>query len=145
MEDKLTTCRHCQGDACYEYQAENGTIWECMSCGFSTTTLHTEDSEPVNHIIESAPELYKALMFKDDQGLIWYPRTVISKEKGMVYLDGTSVENVQWTVVRAVPITKDEQLQTGTMLDFKMDKSTRKEFGKDFMNAFFYWMTGNLE
>lgn len=145
MKDKLTTCKHCQGNACYEYEAENGTIWECMSCGFSTTTLHVQDSEPVQHILESAPELYKDLLFTDDQGLVWYPRTVMNNEKGMVYLDGTSVANVQWTVVRAVPITKEEQLRTGTMLEFKMDKTTKKEFGKDFMNAFFYWMTGNLE
>lgn len=145
MKDKLVICRHCSSNACYEYEAENATIWECMSCGFSTTALHTEGSEPVKYIQETAPELYKDLLFKDDQGLIWYPRTLMSEEKGMLYLDGTTATNAQWTVVRSIPITRDEQLQTGTALNFKMDKSSKKEFNRDFMNAFFYWMTGNLE
>ena len=48
-QDKLTICKCCGSDACYEseFTTEEGPIntWLCMTCGFTSNTTMTEDSE----------------------------------------------------------------------------------------------------
>lgn len=140
QQGTLVVCRHCGSNACYEHTLENGTAWECVSCGFGTTTLHKEGSDPVNYILETAPELYKDLLVKDEEGCVWYPRTVASEDKGIIFLDGTSAEDVEWTVIRNRQLTEEEQKTE--KVTHKSDPSTKKSFGRDFMEAFFYWLKG---
>ena len=47
-KDKLTICKCCGSNACYEseFTSEMGKIqtWLCMTCGFTTNTTMTENS-----------------------------------------------------------------------------------------------------
>jgi len=89
--DKLTECKRCGGNACYEQQLnEKITTWLCMGCGFSTSTELYKDSPLVKSTLETSPELYKDLMFEDLNNNVWFPATITLPEKGMVFVDGTS-------------------------------------------------------
>lgn len=139
MKDNLVICKRCGGNACYEQQVdEKVTSWTCFGCGFATSTLFTEDSEPIKNALATSPELYKDLLFKDESELIWLPSTLTLPGKGMVFVDGTSVEDWNWAAVKAIALTSEEK-KSGKFpkgQDFKMDTSKIEKFDKrDFMSA----------
>jgi len=135
--DKLVNCRRCKGNACYEQIiSEDVTTWLCMGCGFTTSTLLTEDSSVHSTAKQSSPELYNDLSFKDDEGYIWYPATITVPEKGMVFIDGTSANDWQWSAVKAIRIQDSEREKYPEGQDFRMDMKNVSHFNKkDFMDA----------
>ena len=91
------------------------------------------------------PELYKDLLFVDEDNLVWYPTTVNMPEKGMVFLDGTSKDTYRWAGVLATEVKDDEKEKfpiPGTDDEYyakKMDMTTIKYFDKpNFMDALEY-------
>lgn len=135
--DKLTICKHCGSNACYEQHINESTVtWLCMGCGFTTSTLMLENSAPIKQVVESSPELYKDLMSKDEDGHVWVPSTVTLPGRGMVFIDGTSKENWKWAAVKAVPIPAEELSKYPSGQTHKMDMKNAKHFAqRDFMDA----------
>ena len=137
--DNLTTCKRCGGNACYEQKVNDDiTTYLCMGCGFTTSTLLKEGSEQVDNAVTTSPELYKDLMFKDQDGFIWLPSTITLPEKGMVFIDGKSKTDWNWSAVKAIEITKkDRELkQYPADQKYRMDVKNSKLFGqKEFMDA----------
>lgn len=135
--DKLTDCKRCNSNACYEQHInEQLTTWLCMGCGFTTSTVMTEGSQPVKQAIESSPELYKDLLYKDEDGHIWMPATVTLPAKGMVFIDGSTKENWRWAAVKAVDIVKEEKHKYPDGQTHKMDMKGAQYFNqKEFMDA----------
>ena len=134
--DKLVVCARCGGNACYEQQINSElTTWLDWGCGFTTSTLMTEGSEIVKQAVETSPELYKDLMFKDTSGKIWLPSTLTLPEKGMVFIDGTDKSNWKWAAVKAIPLQKTDKKATKDQTH-KMDMKNVKHFEqRDFMTA----------
>jgi hypothetical protein len=95
----------------------------------------TEGSEVVKAALETSPELYKALMFKDVDGNIWMPSTITLPNKGMVFVDGTSKDTWQWAAVRAIPLQEGDKKASDDQTH-KMDMKNVKHYAeKDFMDA----------
>jgi hypothetical protein len=137
--DKLVTCKRCGGDACYEQQIdEKITTWLCMGCGFTTSTLMEGKSKVVRDALETSPELYKDLMYTDQDNRTWLPATITLPGKGMVFIDGTTKTSWQWSAVKALPLTEVE-IESGRFpkeQTHRMDMKNAKLFGqKDFMDA----------
>lgn len=135
--DNLVTCKRCGSDACYEQQlSENITTWLCMGCGFTTSTQLEKDSILYNQTLESSPELYKDLLFVDNNNRGWFPATITVPEKGMVFIDGTSKDDWKWSAVKAVKIPEEEKNKYPENQEYKMDMKNIKYFErKDFMDA----------
>ena len=56
MNDKLTDCKRCGGNACYEQHInDNATTWLCMGCGFTTSTVMTKDSPAHKNLLDTSP------------------------------------------------------------------------------------------
>ena len=143
--DNLTTCPLCKGNACYEqaiHSMENPEplrTYLCFGCGFSSTTLMTEDSVYVKETREVSPELYNDLSEKDENGLVWFPATISIAAKGMVFADGTSKNNWSWKAAKAVRILEEDKDKYPKGQEYKMDMKNAKLFGKkDFMDALDY-------
>ena len=151
-KDKLVTCNCCKSDACYEseFTTEEGPIntWLCMTCGFTSNTTMTEDSEALKQTLELTAELIKDLRQNHD-GLAWFPTAITMPEKGMIFpepIKGTSTlkgkQNWGWTVVKAIPIPEEDQdkypdpSNPGTFYKHKMDMKNLKRYEKlCFMDA----------
>jgi len=140
--DRLITCKRCGSDACYEQQIQaedqNVTTWMCMGCGFTSSTIMLEDSKLYNDLLETSPELYKDLLYKDDENHIWAPSTITIPGKGMVFLDGATKEDWTWTAVKATKITAEDRKvkEFPAEQEYKMDMKKKKLYGKtDFMDA----------
>lgn len=143
--DNLTTCPLCKGNACYEQvissmdSPEPLKTYLCFGCGFSSTSLMTEDSVYVKETREVSPELYNDLSQKDKDGLVWFPATISIAAKGMVFADGTDKANWGWKAAKAVRILEEEKDKYPEGQLYKMDMKGAKAFDKkDFMDALDY-------
>ena len=123
MQERLTTCPRCKGNACHEASNEQFTVWSCFGCGFTANITTIEEN--LENIEGVMPQLYIDLKFKDENGYYWYPSTVILEDNSMVFADGKTTEDWKWAGVQAK--------------DGKADMSTVKHFDeKDFMEALDY-------
>lgn len=139
MKDKLTECKRCKGNACYEQNINaDMTTWMCMGCGFTTSTVMDKDGPVTANTLATSPELYKDLMYVDDNNRAWFPATITLPAKGMVFLDGFSQKQWQWAAVKAVEITDEDRKlkQFPSDQTHKMDMKNIQYFEqKDFMDA----------
>lgn len=140
--EKLVDCKRCGGNACYEQVLtpdeikDTITTWLCMGCGFTTSTLMTKGSKVVKDAIETAPELYKDLLFEDTSGNIWLPSTLTLPGKGMVFIDGVDKQNWKWAAAKAIEIVEEEKNKYPEGQTHKMDMQNIKHFNqKEFMDA----------
>ena len=146
MTDNLIICNHCDSDACYI--TENGPdikTYSCFGCGFTTNSLMKEGEEFYQKQLEVLPELYKDVLFKDKDGLIWMPTTINLPQSGMVFYNGTNKENAKWAAVKAVRVLPEEKEKypikgkPGEYYEWRMDMSTMKGYEvKEFMDALSY-------
>jgi len=137
--DNLISCKRCGGNACYEQTLQdNLKTWLCMGCGFTTSDLMAEGSKTVQDLIDTSPELYKDLLYKDDSNFIWAPSTVSLPGKGMVFIDGTSKNDWKWSAALAIELTEEEKTSgkypVGQTHQVDMN-SIRKFDQKEFMDA----------
>lgn len=146
MIDNLTTCPHCNSDACYMIENTSDIkTYSCFGCGFTTNTLMKEGEEFFTQQLETLPELYKDVMFKDSEDKIWMPTMINQPKNGMVFYNGTSPENAKWASVKAVKVEEAEKEKypikgkPGEFYEWRMDMTTMKGFEmKEFMEALAY-------
>ena len=145
-KDNLTICPRCGIDACYEQElGADYKVHQCYGCGFTTNTLMTEDSEFLDEQLEVLPELYKDLIYIDEEGYNWMPSAVNNPEQGMIYADGKTSEDWKWSAVKAMKISEEEKEKypipnkEGEFYEYKMDMTTLKQFDeRDFIEALDY-------
>ncbi len=136
--DILSVCP-CErkSDACYTQEiTENVTIKQCFGCGFQCNSLMKETEEFFTTQMEMLPELYKDIMWKDDQDIYWTPSTVTIPTRGTAFINGTNKDNWEWVAMLAAPVTTKEDKEKykkkdGTPYEYRMDSTTMKAFGKN--------------
>ena len=144
--DKLQICPRCGSDACYVTEVNQDiNNYYCYGCGFQSNTLLREGELLFDEQMETLPELYKDLKFEDKNGQIWFPTTVNLTEQGMVFANGSSIENWKWGAVLAIEVTEEEKHKypipgkENEFYKWRMDMSTLKQFEeRDFMEALSY-------
>jgi len=144
--DNLINCPRCPSDACYvEEVNQDIKTYLCYGCGYMSNSLMKEGETFLEEQISILPELYKDLLFTDNEGKVWMPSTINVPDKGMVFANGTNTQNWKWAAVKAVPIKEEEKHKypipgkSGQFYKNRMDMSTMKEFDeRDFMEALSY-------
>jgi hypothetical protein len=144
--DNLITCARCGSDACYvEEVNQDIKTYFCYGCGFMTNSLMKEGEEFYNRQLEVLPELYKDLLYVDENGLTWMPSTTNVPEKGMIFANGASKDNWGWAAVKAVPVTEEEKTKypipgkEGPYYEWRMDMTTLYMFPeRDYIEALVY-------
>jgi len=145
-QDKLVDCLCCSSNACYEseFTTQEGPLntWLCMTCGFTTNSTMTEDSESLKQTLELTADLIKDLRQNHD-GLAWFPTAITMPDKGMIFPEPIKdKDDWGWTVVKAIPIPEEDKekypdpTNPGTFYKNKMDMKNLKRYGKlAFMDA----------
>ena len=144
--DNLTICKHCGSDACYVIEnSPTVKTYSCFGCGFTTNSLMKQGEEFYIQQLEVLPEIYKDVLFEDENELIWMPTTINLPQQGMVFYNGTNKENAKWAAVKAVEVLEEEKekypikSKPGEFYKYRMDMSTMKPFEmKEFMEALTY-------
>jgi hypothetical protein len=147
QHEEIINCPKSGGDLCYKVQvAPEIYNYMSISCGFWTNSFMTEDHEFYMQQMETLPELYKDLAWKDPETeLIWLPNTINVQDKGMVFANGTNASNWKWAAVKAIEIPKDETMKhpipgkPGEFMKYRMDMKNMKSFEeRDYMDALSY-------
>ena len=144
--DKLVDCPCCSSNACYEseFTTEDGPVstWLCMTCGFTTNSTMTQDSDILKESFELTAEIIKDNS-QIHNNLVWLLTVITMPDKGMIFPEPIK-EGVdwQWTVVKAIAIPKEEQEKypdpknPGKFYENRMDMDNVKRFGKlEYMDA----------
>ena len=137
--DNLIVCSRCGSDACYvdEVSMDIKTHF-CYGCGFQTNSLMKEGEEFYNQQIEALPELYKDLLYTDNEGKTWMPSAINLPEQGMIFANGPSGEQWGWAAVKAVEL-KEGDKRVREDQTHKMDMNSLKMFlERDFIDALSY-------
>lgn len=111
MKDNIIKCNHCGSPFCYENTEKDFTSWSCYTCGFSSNSYMIKDSEQVISFEETLPELFKDIRFIDKSGYVWYPIVVNDPNRGIIFPNGTSADNWQWSFAPSVIIPEMERFK----------------------------------
>ena len=84
------------------------TYW-CYGCGFMSNTLMKECQDFLDKQTQVLPELYKDLIYEDEDGKKWIPSSVNKPKQGMVFANGSTSQNWKWAAVKAIEVTEDEK------------------------------------
>ena len=144
--DNLINCSRCGSDACYvEEVNQDIKTYFCYGCGFQTNSLMKEGETFYKEQINILPELYKDLVSKDENEIMWMPSTVNLPQQGMIFANGPSKEDWGWASVKAVPVLEEEKTKYPILgkkdeyYEWRMDMTTLKMFPeRDFMEALSY-------
>ena len=144
--DKLEKCPRCGSDACYSQKINKEiTNFMCYGCGFQSNSLMKKEGQFLEEQIEILPELYKDLIYEDDNGQSWLPSTINLPEQGMVFANGSKSDNWKWAAVKAIEVKEEEKEKypipnkEGEYYKHRMDMTTMKMFEeRDFMDALSY-------
>jgi hypothetical protein len=138
--DEIIDCPKSGGNLCYKIEVSKDiTNYFSLSCGFWTNSLMTSNSDFYKDQMDLLPELYKDLAWLDDNtGLIWLPNHTNVQDLGMVFADGTGIDEWAWAAVKAIPLGKDDKKLTETQTH-KMDMKNIKHFKeRDYIDALSY-------
>ena len=137
--DNLITCQRCGSDACYVEETTMDIRTQfCYGCGFQTNSLMKEGEEFYNEQIETLPELYKDLLYTDENNQVWMPSAINLPEQGMVFANGPSGQEWGWAAVKATEL-QEEDKRVKENQTHKMDMSSLQMFKeRDFMEALSY-------
>ena len=147
QHEEIINCPKSGGDLCYKVQvAPEIYNYMSLSCGFWTNSFMTEDHEFYMQQMETLPELYKDLAWKDPEtGLIWLPNTINNSDQGMVFANGTNASNWKWAAVKAIEIPEEDREKhpipgkPGEFMKFKMDMKNMQLFEeRDYIEALSY-------
>jgi len=145
MTENLIQCPCGKSDACFHMETEQIMNSMCYGCGFISNSLMKDGEAFFDEQIQLLPELHKDLIWKDNNEQKWMPCTVNIPDKGMVFMNGSSVENAIWSGVLAIPVTEEDKekypipSKEGEFYKFRMDMTTLKNFDKyDFIEALSY-------
>ena len=144
--DNLTICKRCGSDACYSQEVTPEiTNHFCYGCGLQTNSLMKEGEEFFEQQKELLPEIYKDLIYKDEDGLMWMPSMINIPDKGMVFANGANTTNWKWSAAKSVKIKEEERHKypipgkKDKFYENKMDMSTIAHFEeRNFMDALSY-------
>ena len=131
MEDNLVKCNHCGAEMCYEYHNPQFIQWMCFNCGYGSTSHMVKDSDFVKSSREVLPELIKDLEFIDEDEFVWYPSTINVPEKGILFPNGTSKDNWQWSVAPLTLIKDEEKAKFPKNQTHKVDLAGMEYFPKE--------------
>jgi hypothetical protein len=138
--DQMGTCPKCKCDGCYISPInETNFNYFCWGCGFSTNDLMIEGEFDFVGYEETLPELYKDVKYVDEKKRVWYPISINIPDKGTVFLNGKSADDIQWAAIKVVELTEEEKQQPKYKnLTYKSDAKSLKNFEKDFIEALDY-------
>lgn len=135
--DQLTICPKCGCDGCYVTPINEVNFnYFCWGCGFQTNDMMKEGEFDFEAYEETIPELYKDIKYVDNKGRVWYPITINLEDKGTVFLNGKTKEEIHWSAIKAIKLTEEEKKQPKFKgKEYKSDPKSMKHFDSDFIEA----------
>ena len=82
---------------------------------------------------------YKDLASVDENGLTWVPSTINVEDKGMIFIQGKSINDWNWVACPAKELTEEEKQNFPEDATYKMDMKNASYFKeREFIEAMDY-------
>ena len=142
--DEIVDCPKTGNNLCYRTQVTPElSTYLSLSCGFYTNSLMKEGEEFYNQTISGLPDLYADLAWVDPKtDLTWIPHVINQPEVGMIFANGTGVDNWGWAAVKSIEIPEEDRKnhpypgREGEFLSHRMDMDNMKIFNEgDYIEA----------
>lgn len=105
LSGKTIICPICNNETALEESQDNVTSWLCTSCGYTSNSLFTEDSNE----FENTPKGILSLKKFDEERNIWWIPTVINiPSRGIIFPEKIG-RKIIWNHVPIVEIPEEER------------------------------------
>jgi Zn ribbon nucleic-acid-binding protein len=107
---KFEDCPICDSkESIHNYKIEGVPTRTCQECGYSTNIGMKLGTQSEISVYDSVPTLFKELKLIDLHEYVWYPVSMIEKNKAILFADGKSVDDWGWRVAKYIPAEKDDK------------------------------------
>ena len=108
METKIN-CPICKSKNCFESIDKDVTSYLCLSCGYTSNSLLKQESDTLEEVIKTTPQLVKDLQIYDfTRELYWIPTVINMGDRGIIYPEGTT-DSWKWKYAKVVDISEERQ------------------------------------
>ena len=108
METKID-CLVCKSKNCFESIDKDITSYLCLSCGYTSNSLLKRDSESLEEVMITTPQIVKDLQIYDfAREIYWIPTVINMGDRGIIYPEGTT-DNWKWKYAKVVDISEELQ------------------------------------
>ena len=106
MDTKNTLCPICNtADKLYIDSNDKGETRFCLNCGYQTHSKFKIGAPELEQYESNNPKLVNALRKEDKEtGQCWFPAVITLGNLGIIFPDGTGVEEWKWGFARVVSI-----------------------------------------
>ena len=108
METKIS-CPVCKSKNCFESVEKDVTSYLCLSCGYTSNSLLKQDSDTLEEVMVTTPQLVKDLQIYDfTREIYWLPTVINMGDRGIIYPEGTT-DSWKWKYASVVDVPKESQ------------------------------------
>ena len=108
METKIE-CPVCKSKNCFESIDKDVTSYLCLRCGYTSNSLLKQNSESLEKVMKTTPQLAKDLQIYDyTRELYWIPTVINMGDRGIIYPEGTT-DNWKWRYAKVIDVPKASQ------------------------------------
>ena len=108
METKID-CPVCKSKNCFESIDKDVTSYLCLRCGYTSNSLLKQNSESLEKILSTTPQLAKDLqVFDFTRELYWIPTVINMGDRGIIYPEGT-IDYWKWKYAKVVDVPKENK------------------------------------
>ncbi len=123
---------------CFVQKMGEEESYLCIDTGYTTNTTYAIGSAAIKDAESKAPKLINDLKYTDeDRGVVWFPSIVQVPGIGMIFPDGSSIDEWHYSVAKQIPIPEDEQKnypitnKEGQYYQSRLDMDNLKTFAND--------------
>ena len=108
METKIA-CPICKSKNCFESIEKDVISYLCLSCGYTSNSLLKQESDTLEEVMKTTPQLVKDLQVYDfTREIYWLPTVINMGDRGIIYPEGTT-DNWKWKYAKVVDVPKESQ------------------------------------
>ena len=108
MEIKIN-CPNCKSKNCFESIDKNVTTYLCLSCGYTSNSLLKQDSESLDKLMKTTPQIVKDLQVYDFiREIYWLPTVINMGDRGIIYPEGTT-DSWKWRYAKVIDVPEASQ------------------------------------
>ena len=108
METKIE-CPVCKSKNCFESIDKDITSYLCLRCGYTSNSLLKQDSESLDKLMKTTPQIVKDLQVYDFiREIYWLPTVINMGDRGIIYPEGTT-NNWKWKYAKVIDVPKASQ------------------------------------
>ena len=144
-KERNVVCPNCGSMRCFESYTEPNTeeSYLCVQCGYMSHSKYLQDSDILNQQLDKSADIIgKLKLYDEDRKIVWLPSVLNMGDRGIIYPEGTDVNDWYWKYAGTKILEEDERKdypipnKEGEFYKAILDVKNAKTYDKlDFISA----------